>query len=219
MVLNKIKVLIVDDHLLVRTGINSLLEDVTEIEVVGDAENGTIAIEKCAQLKPDVVLMDISIPDISGIETTLRIKTNHPEINVLILTMHENEEYIFNSLKNGASGILHKNINKEELVAAIKTVAKGKKYIGNSILQLMIDVFLQKMDDENNLSPMEKVILTKREKQILQYVAEGLSNQEIAEKLEISTRTVDSHKTNLMQKLNLKSSAALTKYAMTANLE
>ncbi|MCL5030653.1 MAG: response regulator transcription factor [Bacteroidetes bacterium] len=217
MSLNKIRVLIADDHLLVRTGISSLLEDVPEIEIVGDAENANAAIQKCSELKPDVVLLDISMPDISGIETSKQIKQIYPSINVLILTMHENEEYIINSLKNGASGILHKNITKEELVTAIKTVARGKKYIGSSILQLVIDILLQKIDEENNLNLTDKVIITNREKQILQYIAGGLSNQEIAEKLSISPRTVDTHKTNLMQKLNLKTSVALTKYAMSAD--
>ncbi len=211
--MKKIRVLIVDDHFLVRTGITSLLRDVPDIEIVGEAENGKIAVEQCKKIVPEVVLMDISMPDMSGIEATKSIKAENPSINILILTMHESEEYFYNTLKQGASGILNKNVGKDELINAIKSVSTGKRYIGNSVSELMIDTLMQKFEEEFLSKQKEKVILTKREKDILYYIANGFSNQDIAEKLKISVRTVETHKSNLMQKLNLKSSAALSLYA------
>lgn len=211
--MKKIRVLIVDDHFLVRTGITSLLRDVPDIEIVGEAENGKIAVEQCKKIVPEVVLMDISMPDMSGIEATKSIKAENPSINILILTMHESEEYFYNTLKQGASGILNKNVGKDELINAIKSVSTGKRYIGNSVSELMIDTLMQKFEEECLSKQKEKVILTKREKDILYYIANGFSNQDIAEKLKISVRTVETHKSNLMQKLNLKSSAALSLYA------
>ncbi len=208
-----IKVLIVDDHSLVRTGVISLLRDISEIEIAGEAENGNEAIAKCLELKPDVVLMDISMPGLGGMDATEIIKKNWPSINVLMLTMYENEEYIFSSIRKGALGVLHKNVSKSELIKALKTVAAGKRYFGASLSQMMIESLLKKFQEANSDDGKEKVIVTKREKEILHYVASGLSNQEIAEILEISSRTVDTHKTNLMQKLNLKSTTALARYA------
>ena len=186
----------------------------SEIEIVGEAENGKIAVEKCKTIVPEVVLMDISMPDMSGIEATKYIKAENPAINVLILTMYESEEYFYNTLKQGASGILNKNVSKDELITAIKNVSAGKRYIGNSISELMIDTLMQKFEEEFLSKQKEEVILTKREKDILYFIANGFSNQDIAEKLKISVRTVETHKSNLMQKLNLKSSAALSLYAL-----
>jgi len=211
--MEKIRVFIVDDHFLVRTGIISLLRDVSEIEIVGEAENGESAIEQCKKIIPEVVLMDISMPDISGIEATKYIKAENPSINILILTMYESEEYFYNSLKQGASGILNKNVSKDELITAIKNVSIGKRYIGNSISELMIDTLMQKFEEDFLSKQQEEVILTKREKDILYYIANGFSNQDIAGKLKLSVRTVETHKSNLLQKLNLKSSAALSHYA------
>jgi DNA-binding NarL/FixJ family response regulator len=211
--MEKIRVLIVDDHFLVRTGIVSLLRDVPEIEIVGEAENGRMAVERCKSIVPEVVLMDISMPDMSGIEATKYIKAENPAINILILTMHENEEYFFNTLRQGASGILNKNVSKDELITAIKNVSIGKRYIGNSISELMIDTLMQKFEEDFLNRQKEEVILTKREKDILYCIANGFANQDIADKLKISIRTVETHKTNLIQKLNLKSTGALTLYA------
>jgi len=212
--LEKIKVLIADDHLLVRTGIIGLLKDVTEIKVVGEADCGKATVEKCKEICPHVVLMDISMPDISGIEATKLIKAYYPDINVLILTMHENEEYYFNSLKQGASGILLKNTGKDELVNAIRAVANGKRYIGSSISELMVDTLMSKFEEEITDKPKKQVVLTKREKDVLIYTAKGLPNPEIAEKLNLSVRTVETYKSNLLQKLNVKNVAGLVRYAL-----
>ena len=210
--MQKITVLIVDDHLLVRSGIRSLLKDIDEINVIDEAENGLEAIEKTVKLNPDVILMDISMPDMSGLDATAEIKKRSLPVNILILTMHENEEYIYSALKLGASGILHKNISKEELILAIKTVASGKRYFGLSISQIVIENLIKKFDE--SMDSKADTAFTKREKEVLHLIAEGHPNHEIAVSLGISSRTVDSHKTNLMQKLNIKSSAALTKYAI-----
>ncbi|MHB1688399.1 MAG: response regulator [Ignavibacteriaceae bacterium] len=211
--MNKIKILIVDDHLLIRTGVISLLKDSSSIEVIGEAENGKDAINKFEKLKPNVVLMDISMPDISGIEATKKIKEKHPLANILILTIFENEDYIFNAIKNGASGVLHKNIGKKELVEAIIAVSEGKKYFGQGLTQLLIENLMIKYEEENRNESQDKTFLTKREIQILCFIAEGLSAEDIGEKLKISTRTVETHKTNMMQKLNINSTAALALYA------
>lgn len=217
--MKKVKIIIADDHLLVRTGIISLLKDVPDIETIGEAENGQVVIEKAKKLKPDVVLMDISMPKVSGIEATNQIKETNPAIQILILTMHDNEEYILSSLKQGASGILHKDTSKDELVTAIKTVASGKRYFGRSVSQIIVESLLQKVESSDLSQTQDKVFLTKREKEVLYLIANGLSNQEIAERLGISARTVDTHKTNLMQKLNIKTTAALARYAFENNLK
>lgn len=217
--MRKTRILIVDNYLLVRLGIISLLKDVRNFDIVGEAGDEKTAVEKAKRLKPDVVLMDISMHGGSRTQAITQIKEFNPSINVLVLTIQEDKEYIFSSLKQGASGILHKNIGKDELVKAINTVAEGKKYFGNNISQIMIESLLQKIADDKFKDKKEKVLLTKREKEVLHLIATGLSNQEIAEQLEISARTVDTHKTNLMQKLNIKTTTALAKYAFENNIK
>lgn len=209
----KVKLLIVDDHLLIRIGVINLLRKNTNISIVGEAESGHEAISMFEKLKPNVVLMDISMPDISGIEATKRIKAKYPLANILILTIFENEDYVFNAIRNGASGVLHKNIGKKELVEAILTVAEGKKYFGQGLTQLLIENLMNKHEEEINPKLKEKTFLTKREIQILCSIAEGLSAESIGERLNISTRTVETHKTNMMQKLNINTTAALALYA------
>ena len=217
--MKRIKILIVDDYLLVRLGIICLLKDVNNFVIVGESEDGKTALEKAKRLKPDVVLMNISKQGDSGIQTTVQIKEINPLINILILTIHENKEYIFPLLKQGASGILYKDVGKDELIKAINKVAEGKKYYGKSISEIMIESLLQKTTDDNINDKRRNISLTKREKEVLHLIANGLSNQEIAERLEISARTVDTHKTNLMQKLNIKTTTALAKYAFENSIK
>ncbi len=217
--MKRIKILIVDDYLLIRLGIICLLKDVNNFVIVGESEDGKTALEKAKRLKPDVVLMNISKQGESGIQTTVQIKEINPLINILILTIHENKEYIFPLLKQGASGILYKDVGKDELIKAINKVAEGKKYYGKSISEIMIESLLQKTTDDNINDKRRNISLTKREKEVLHLIANGLSNQEIAERLEISARTVDTHKTNLMQKLNIKTTTALAKYAFENSIK
>ncbi len=209
----KIKVLVVDDHLLIRTGIKSLLKDSSIIHIVGEAENGDEAIAKFEKLRPDVVLMDISMPGISGIEATRIIKEKYSQARILILTMYENEEYVLSSVKNGASGVLHKNVNKKELIDAIQSVAEGKKYFGQGLTQLLIENLVSRYDGEVSGKQNGKIFITTREKEILYCIADGMSNVEIGDRLKISPRTVDSHKSNIMQKFNIKTTGALTRFA------
>jgi len=217
--MKRIKILIVEDYLLVRLGIICLLKDVNNFVIVGESEDGKTALEKAKRLKPDVVLMNISKQGDSGIQTTVQIKEINPLINILILTIHENKEYIFPLLKQGASGILYKDVGQDELIKAINKVAEGKKYYGKSISEIMIESLLQKTTDDNINDKRRNISLTKREKEVLHLIANGLSNQEIAERLEISARTVDTHKTNLMQKLNIKTTTALAKYAFENSIK
>jgi len=211
--MEKIKILIVDDHALVRAGIRSLLIDVPEIEVIDEAESGAEAKIKIAKQKPDLILLDISMPDINGLELAEYIKNNILGIKIIILTMHENEEYYLSAMEKGVSGMLFKSINKKELIQAIKTVADDKVYFDSVFSQKIKDSFQAKLIQESPANPKETVLLTRREREILKHVARGLSNLEIAEQLSISIRTVETHKTNLMQKLNIKTAHALYRFA------
>ena len=208
-----IKILIVDDHPLVRAGIKSLLLDVPEIEVIDEADSGAEAKLKIAKRKPDIILLDISMPDINGLELAEYIKLNIPEIKIIILTMHENEEYYLSAMKKGVNGMLYKSISKKELIQAIRTVAENKVYFDNIFSQKIKESFQTKLILNNPDSTKENILLTKREREILRFIAKGFSNIEIARQLTISTRTVETHKTNLMQKLNIKTAHALYRFA------
>jgi two-component system response regulator NreC len=211
--MEKIKILIVDDHALVRAGIKSLLVDVPEIEVISEAESGKEAKSKIAEQKPDIILLDISMPDINGLELAEYIKNNIPDIKIIILTMHENEEYYLSAMKKGVNGMLFKSITKKELIQAIKTVADNKVYFDSVFSQKIKESFQANLKQNNSDNPKETVLLTKREREILKHIARGLSNLEIADQLSISPRTVETHKTNLMQKLNIKTAHALYRFA------
>ena len=208
-----IKILIVDDHPLVRAGIKSLLLDVPEIEVIDEADSGAEAKLKIAKRKPDIILLDISMPDINGLELAEYIKLNIPEIKIIILTMHENEEYYLSAMKKGVNGMLYKSISKKELIQAIRTVAENKVYFDNIFSQKIKESFQTKLILNNPDSTKENILLTKREREILRFIAKGFSNIEIARQLTISTRTVETHKTNLIQKLNIKTAHALYRFA------
>jgi len=206
----KIKVLIVDDHLLVRSGIKSLLDDQTDIEISGEASSGEEAVEKARSLNPDVILMDISLPGISGLEASKIIKQEIPSAAVVILTMHDEREYVYNTLKMNIDGLLHKSASKQEIAAAIRSAASGEKFYGSTVSEMLVDHFVDrfKIDEINDL------ILTKREKEIVYLLAQGLSTSEIAERLSVSPRTIDTHRSNLIQKLNLNNSADLVRFCV-----
>ena len=211
--MEKIKILIVDDHPLVRAGIKGLLIDTPEIEVIDEAESGAEAKIKIATQKPDMVLLDISMPDINGLELAEYIKKNVPDLKIIILTMHENEEYYISAMKKGVNGMLYKSISKKELIQAIKTVADNKVYFDEVFSQKIKESFQTKLTLSNPENPKETILLTRREREILKYIASGSSNLEIAKLLNISIRTVETHKTNLMQKLNIKTAHALYRFA------
>lgn len=209
-----IKVILVDDHTIVRDGIKALLAGQEDIAIIGEASNGLDLLSMLKSGHPDVVLLDISLPDYSGIELCEIIRREHPGIQVLFLSMYTSEEYIFNAIKAGAQGYLPKNISQAELLLAIRTVSQGSEYFSESISNVILKSYIKKAKDREpeNLNPENS--LSKRELEILKLFAEGIPNPQIAEKLFISTRTVESHKNHIMQKLNLKSTVDLVKFAI-----
>jgi DNA-binding NarL/FixJ family response regulator len=209
--MSEIKVLIVDDHLLVRSGIISLIADQSDIVAAGEAGSGEEALNMIEFCDPDVILMDISMAGMSGLQAAEIIKVKYPEIKILILTMHEEKEYIYNALKTKVEGILNKNASKTEIVEAIRSVAAGGKYYGKTVSEILANHFVENITQAETRS---KLFLTKREKEILSYIAEGLSTSDIAEHLAISTRTVESHRSNLIQKYDLKNVQGLFKFAI-----
>lgn len=210
--MSKIKVMIVEDHTIVRKGLCALLESEPGIEVVSEAEDGREALNRIDELLPEVVLMDISMPNLNGIEATKQIRKNHPNIKILVLSMHCTEEYIFNILENGASGYLLKKTAPEELVKAIYCVWKGESYLSPSITKKVIDKRFHDKGDKvyNNSNQM----LTSRENEIIQLIAEGHTNKSIAGILFISPKTVDTHRSHIMQKLNMHNVADIVHYAL-----
>jgi len=209
-----IRVLIADDHTIVRSGVNLLLSSEPDIEVVGEATDGISAVELAQQFKPDVVLMDIGMPELDGIEATRRIRERVPEANVLVLTMHRSDEYLFQMLEAGALGYVLKGAETSELINAVRTVARGEVFLYPSMARRLVQQFLRQVGAD----PSERPRLTPREKQILNLVAEGYSNKEIAERLVVSPSTVHSHRTNLMQKLGLSTRHELVQYARRQGL-
>ncbi len=207
-----IKVLLAEDHTIVRKGIYSLLSDADNIEVVGEAEDGRIAVDKVDELLPDVVLMDITMPNLNGLEATRQIKKMHPDINVLILTMYTNEEYILQVLQAGASGYLVKQSAPGELLSAIAAVHCGGTFLSPTISKKIVEAYLRQGDTMSVQNRYDT--LTAREREILQLITEGYSNKDIAEKLTISVKTVGVHRNNLMEKLDIHSTTELVKYAL-----
>ncbi|MCX6120406.1 MAG: response regulator transcription factor [Ignavibacteriales bacterium] len=214
--MNKIRILLADDHPMVRSGLIKLLEPYKEFVVVGEAGDGEEAVAMTKKLEPDIVIIDLSMPKLSGIEATKLIRKNNPTTKVLVLTMHDNEEYVYQIFKCGAGGYMLKNTGKDDLAAAIRAVAKGETFFSPRVSEIMVNAYLRKADVREEL-PLsnEDVLLTKREKEILFYIADGLNNSQIAEKLFISARTVDTHRTNIMQKLDIHDAANLVRYALS----
>lgn len=211
--MSRIKVLLAEDHTIVRKGIRSLLDSEPDIEVVGEAEDGREAVEKAERLSPDVVLMDISMPSLNGLEATRQILRRSPEVKVLILTMHTNEEYIFQFLRAGAAGYLIKQTAPIELVSAIQAVYRGDSFLSPAISKTLIEEYVRQSEALGHYEDSYDK-LTEREREVLQLLAEGFSNREIAEKLHISIKTAGVHRTNLMEKLDIHSLTELTKYAL-----
>ena len=212
--MEKIKIILVDDHKLVRDGIKALLTGVPDIDIIGEAGSATELFRELESRKPDLLIMDISLPEISGIEITKKIGIEFPGINVLILSMYTNEEFIINSLKAGARGYLPKNTSREELLEAIHAIHKGDEFFGESISKVMLKSFVKRATNEDQPAEKPHEILTGREIEILKLYVEGLINKEISDKLDISIRTVETHKNHIMRKLGLKSTVELVKFAI-----
>jgi len=214
--MNKTRVLIVDDHALLREGIIAFLKHHDDIEVVGEASNGLQAIEQAEKLRPEVIIMDISMPELGGIEATVEIKKRQPEIKILILSQYDDKEYVSRLLKAGVSGYILKHAVGTDLITAIRAVAKGESYLYSSIATKVIDGYLGKAGEVAVEDPYEK--LTDREKQVLKLIAEGYSHKEVASRLNISAKTVIAHQTNMSEKLDLHSRAALIKFAISKGI-
>ena len=208
---NTIRILLADDHTILRDGIRSLLEDEQDMQVVGEAEDGHAAVKMTAQLEPDVVVMDIAMPLLNGLEATRQIKRSHPQVKVLILTMHENEEYIRQVLATGAMGYILKDAAARELLGAIRAVHQGEAVLSPAITRLVIEDYLRW--GEPQPEPVSNG-LSAREREVLQLIAEGYTNKQIGEILCISVKTVQAHRNSLMQKLDLHDRGELIKYAI-----
>ena len=211
----KIRILIGDDHSLFRSGIARLLSDDDDILLVGEAENGEELVEKYFELKPDLLLADISMPKLSGTDAISQIKQKDKNAKALFLSMHDGEEYIYYSIKAGGLGLVNKNIMQGELLFAIKQVHSGKFYFGPGITQSHLDEIIKKYD-KKEIVGIENVelILTGREKDILFLIGKALTSMEIASKLNLSKRTIDTHRNHLMQKLKLENLPKLIRYAV-----
>ena len=208
----KTKLLLVDDHAVVRSGLRMLLEGEQDVEIVGEAGTASEAINAISSLKPDVILMDIGLPDMSGIDAAREVKRLWPNIAVVALTIHEDQEYFFNMLQAGASGYVPKRAAPEELLTAIRVAASGGVYLYPSLAKLLVKDFL--LNEEPNGGVESRNNLTPREQEVLTLLADGDSNNTIAEKLSISPKTVARHRENIMRKLNLHSRTELVKYAI-----
>lgn len=210
----KIKVLIADDHQLFREGIANLLFSAENIEVIAQAQDGADAIEKAKHFKPDVILLDIAMPVMNGIEATKKLKMLMPSIKTITVSMHSDKQYVKGALEAGADGYLLKNCTYRQLTEAIQSVYDGKKYLSQDITELVINGYLSPTapgEDEYNQ-------LSEREKEIFMLFAEGISTREISEKLFISVKTVNTHKQNILEKLGLSSNADMVKYALKKGL-
>lgn len=215
--MTRIKILIVDDHKLIREGIQSMLSGVDDLEVVGMVSTGEEAINEARVHKPDVVLMDIVMPGMNGIEASRWIKENEETTRVIIVTMEISKDYVSAAIKSGVDGYLPKDIGKDVLVEAIRSVYGGERYFNDAIKMLIFNDFytVEKLRNPKRVLPNQ---LTKREMEVLAFVASGKSNKEVAEALSISVKTVETHKTHILIKLGLNNNSELVRYAVKHNI-
>ena len=216
---NIIRVVLADDHVFVRDGIKSLLENEANIEVVGEAIDGADALDVVAETKPDLLIADIRMPNLTGIELVEKLRSDNNDVKIIMLSMHESEEYVLKSIKAGADGYLLKGSSKEEFLKALHTVSGGGKYFSGDISSILIG---QLTNSSNSLEPKQnlsdEMMITKREKEILTLLLSGKGNKEIAEALEISKRTAEVHRFNLMKKLKVKNLMELSNKATEYSL-
>lgn len=208
-----IGILLVDDHVVVREGLKSLLEVQADLRVVGQAANGREAVSSVTQLRPDIVVMDISMPDMNGVEAARRVRAARPEARVIMLSMYGDAEHVYRALEAGATGYLLKDSAGSELVAAVRAVHAGRRYLAEKINELVIAGYL---GESRAASPLES--LSKRERDILQHIVDGHSNKDAARLLNISVKTVETYRSRMLQKLGIKNVADLVKFAISHGL-
>ncbi len=216
--MEKIKLILVDDHQLVRTGIANLLSGEPGFEIIGEASESREMFDLLRQLQPDIAVLDIALPGMSGIEITKKLHNDYPGIRILILSMHTSEEFIFNAINSGARGYLPKNTSRRELIEAIYAIHRGEEYFAESISNVILKSYIKKAKSNSTDDENKEGLLSKRELEVLKLFAEGMTNQEIADKLFISIRTVESHKNHIMARLELKTTVDLVKFAIRNNI-
>jgi DNA-binding NarL/FixJ family response regulator len=212
-----IKVILVDDHSLVRAGIRSLIQNISGVEVIAEANNGRDAIRLIDELIPDLVLLDIAMPELNGLEVISRISKDNTDTKIIILSMHTNEEYVVQALKSGAAGYLLKDSAPNELEIAVNAVMRGETYLSPAISKHVVDNYLRRISDvsaEKEKGPDIFKQLTSRQREILQLIAEGNSTKEIANKLNVSIKTVETHRMQLMDRIGIHDVAGLVRYAI-----
>jgi two-component system response regulator NreC len=210
--MRKTRVLLADDHQLMRSGVRLMLEREPDITVVGEASDGREAVALAKTLKPEVVVMDIGMPNLNGIEAALQMTQHNPELAVVMLSMHSDESYVLRALKAGARGYLLKDSAEAELIKAVHVVAGGKSFFSPAVSKVLLDDYVRKLSRSGTEDAYD--LLTPREREILQLIAEGKSNKDVANLLNLSVYTVESHRSNLMEKLNLKGVPELILYAV-----
>lgn len=214
--MKKIRVVLVDDHPIVRVGLKTLLESEADMTVVGEAGDGAQACTLVAQLAPDVVVMDISMPQMDGLEATRRIRTECPDVHVLILTVHAQERYLFPVLKAGASGYVLKSTIDTELVNAIRIVAQGGAFLYPSATRMVLEDYMTRVQGGAEQDAYER--LSEREREVLKFIALGYTANDVAEKLSLSPKSVETYRARIMEKLNLDNRPALVQYALSRGL-
>ena len=210
--MKKLRILMADDHVVMRTGLRVLLERQANLEVVGEAANGRETIELAASLKPDVVVMDVGMPSLNGIEATKAIVTQRPATAVIVLSMHADESYVMRALKAGARAYLLKDSAAADLISAIEAVSQGKSFFSPKVSRILAEDYIRVLKQKGAVDTYD--LLTSREQEILQLLAEGKANKEVASTLNISPYTVETHRSHILQKLNLHNSAELVLYAV-----
>jgi DNA-binding NarL/FixJ family response regulator len=213
-----IRIFLVEDHDLVRDGLKALLSSIPDIAIAGEASTGRSFFEKLRIVEPDIVVLDISLPDISGIEITRRLRQEYPRVKVLILSMYTNEDFVTGAIRSGAKGYLPKNTSRDELVKAIYALYRGEEFFGDTISKILLKSFIRTAVETDVREEKPAYNLSSRETEILRHYAEGLNNKEIGAKLNISVRTVETHKNHIMKKLGIKSPVEMVKFAIRNKL-
>ena len=210
--MRKIRIVLVDDHKLMRSGLRVLLEQQPDLTVVGEASDGREAVALVASQRPDVLVMDVGMPSLNGIEAAVQITQSNPEAAIVMLSMHSDESYVLRALKAGAKGYLLKDSAEADLIRAVRAVAEGKSFFSPAVSKVLLDDYVRKLKRSGTEDPYD--LLTPREREVLQLVAEAKSNKEVAQLLNLSVYTVETHRSNIMEKLNLHGVPELILYAV-----